>query len=105
MFASFETGQCQVNGIRIHYRKGGSGQALLLLHGHPQTHAMWHKVAEPLARHFTVVAADLRGYGDSANGSAYATAMIFSLCELICAGGECRGASALGSSLTSMSSK
>tara|TARA_Y100001951_G_scaffold46875_1_gene37059 strand:- start:35632 stop:36510 length:879 start_codon:yes stop_codon:yes gene_type:complete len=66
MFASFETGQCQVNGIRIHYRKGGSGQALLLLHGHPQTHAMWHKVAEPLARHFTVVAADLRGYGDSA---------------------------------------
>ena len=65
MFASFETGQCQVNGIRIHYRKGGSGQALLLLHGHPQTHAMWHKVAEPLTRHFTVVAADLRGYGDS----------------------------------------
>ncbi|SFP41787.1 alpha/beta hydrolase [Ectopseudomonas composti] len=66
MFASFETGQCQVNGTRIHYRKGGSGQALLLLHGHPQTHAMWHKVAEPLAKHFTVVAADLRGYGDSA---------------------------------------
>lgn len=65
MFASFETGQCQVNGIRIHYRKGGSGQALLLLHGHPQTHAMWHKVAELLTRHFTVVAADLRGYGDS----------------------------------------
>lgn len=65
MFASFETGQCQVNGTRIHYRKGGSGQALLLLHGHPQTHAMWHKVAEPLAKHFTVVAADLRGYGDS----------------------------------------
>ncbi len=66
MFASFETGQCQVNGTGIHYRKGGSGQALLLLHGHPQTHAMWHKVAEPLAKHFTVVAADLRGYGDSA---------------------------------------
>lgn len=66
MFASFETGQCQVNGTRIHYRKGGSGQALLLLHGHPQTHAIWHKVAESLAKHFTVVAADLRGYGDSA---------------------------------------
>ncbi|BBI63789.1 hypothetical protein HSBAA_50950 [Vreelandella sulfidaeris] len=44
---------------------GGSGPALLLLHGHPQTHVIWHKVANALAQHFTVVAADLRGYGDS----------------------------------------
>ncbi|TBU78605.1 alpha/beta hydrolase [Pseudomonas daroniae] len=65
MFASFEQGRCQVNGITIHYRKGGSGHGLLLLHGHPQTHVMWHKVADRLAEHFTVVAADLRGYGDS----------------------------------------
>ncbi|MGO2243548.1 MAG: alpha/beta fold hydrolase [Halomonas sp.] len=44
---------------------GGSGPALLLLHGHPQTHVIWHKVAASLAEHFTVIAADLRGYGDS----------------------------------------
>jgi haloacetate dehalogenase len=44
---------------------GGQGPALLLLHGHPQTLAIWHKVAPTLAQHFTVVAADLRGYGDS----------------------------------------
>jgi haloacetate dehalogenase len=44
---------------------GGKGPPLLLLHGHPQTHATWRKVAPALAQHFTVVAADLRGYGDS----------------------------------------
>ena len=42
-----------------------SGPPLLLLHGHPQTHVMWHKIAPRLAQHFTIVAADLRGYGDS----------------------------------------
>ena len=65
MFATFEQAQCHVNGVTLNYRKGGSGHGLLLLHGHPQTHVMWHKVADQLARHFTVVAADLRGYGDS----------------------------------------
>jgi len=45
---------------------GGGGPPLLLLHGHPQTSAIWHKVAPALARHFTLVLADLRGYGDSA---------------------------------------
>ena len=44
---------------------GGTGPALLLLHGHPQTHVIWHRVATQLAEHFTVVAADLRGYGYS----------------------------------------
>jgi haloacetate dehalogenase len=53
------------DGVRIHLTMGGSGPALLLLHGHPQTRAIWHKVAPKLAQHFTVVAADLRGYGDS----------------------------------------
>ena len=49
----------------LHTRLSGSGPPLLLLHGHPQTHAMWHLVAPALARYFTVVMMDLRGYGDS----------------------------------------
>lgn len=65
MFAGFQKEQRRVNGVNIAYRMGGSGPALLLLHGHPQTHVIWHKVAAQLAEFFTVVAADLRGYGDS----------------------------------------
>lgn len=65
MFDLYRQRQTLVNGIMINYRIGGSGPGLLLLHGHPQTHVMWHKVASELAKHFTVVAADLRGYGDS----------------------------------------
>jgi haloacetate dehalogenase len=53
-------------GIRIRTAIGGDGPPLLLLHGHPQTHLTWHKVAPALTRRFTVVATDLRGYGDSA---------------------------------------
>ncbi len=49
----------------LNTRMGGSGPPLMLLHGHPQTHAMWHLVAPVLAKHFTVVMMDLRGYGDS----------------------------------------
>lgn len=49
----------------IHYATAGSGPPLLLLHGYPQTHAMWHRIAPTLAERFTVVAPDLRGYGDS----------------------------------------
>lgn len=72
MFAGFQTAQRQVNGVQIAYRIGGSGPGLLLIHGHPQTHVIWHKVAEQLAEHFTVVAADLRGYGDSEKPAAVA---------------------------------
>jgi haloacetate dehalogenase len=52
-------------GIQIAYHIGGSGHPLLLLHGYPQTHLMWAKIAPRLAEHFTVVMSDLRGYGDS----------------------------------------
>ncbi|PNA05981.1 MULTISPECIES: alpha/beta fold hydrolase [unclassified Pseudomonas] len=65
MFAGFVKDQRHVNGVDISYRLKGSGPGLLLLHGHPQTHVIWHKIAEQLAEHFTVIAADLRGYGDS----------------------------------------
>ncbi|MBY4946213.1 alpha/beta hydrolase [Cupriavidus respiraculi] len=65
MFEGFETRRVRCGDVTIHARVGGQGPGLLLLHGHPQTHVIWHKVAGTLARHFTVVAADLRGYGDS----------------------------------------
>src|ERR1700744_2191183 len=53
------------SGARIHLRHGGNGPPLLLLHGNPLSHVSWHAVAPRLAQHFHVVAADLRGYGDS----------------------------------------
>jgi len=65
MFAGFRTFDIATSGTMIHGVTGGSGQPLLLLHGYPQTHAMWHKVAPALADRFTIVASDLRGYGDS----------------------------------------
>lgn len=70
MFESFDTRDVAVNGTVIRCRVGGSGPALLLLHGHPQSHVMWHRVAPALAETFTVVCADLRGYGDSARPGA-----------------------------------
>src|SRR5262245_54983639 len=66
LFPDFEQGSAATEAdVRIAHVHGGSGPPLLLLHGHPQTSAMWHRVAPALARRFTVVAADLRGYGDS----------------------------------------
>jgi len=65
MFEGFEQRDVDTSGARIHLRVGGSGPPLLLLHGNPLTHVMWHKIAPRLAEEFTVVAADLRGYGDS----------------------------------------
>ena len=65
LFPDFETHWVEVNGVKIMARKGGSGRPLLLLHGHPQTHVIWHRVAQQLSKSFTVVMTDLRGYGDS----------------------------------------
>ena len=72
MFGGFTDASATVDGITIHAIKGGTGPALLLLHGHPQTHAIWHKVAPTLVSDFTVVAADLRGYGDSGKPDGFA---------------------------------
>ena len=65
MFEGFRTFDIETAGATIHGRTAGSGPALLLLHGNPLTHVMWHKIAPRLARKYTVVATDLRGYGDS----------------------------------------
>jgi len=62
MFEGFTVEMIATGEATLRVRHGGSGPPLLLLHGHPQTHAMWHKVATLLARDFTVVAPDLRGY-------------------------------------------
>ena len=66
MFEGFEQHRVEANGVEINLVRGGEGPPVLLLHGYPQTHAMWHGVAPILVdAGFTVVAADLRGYGDS----------------------------------------
>jgi haloacetate dehalogenase len=65
VFDGFDVRDFTTGGARIHGRVGGAGPPLLLLHGNPLTHVSWHKVAPRLAQKFTVVATDLRGYGDS----------------------------------------
>ena len=68
MFEGFRKERVQITGpddVEINALIGGSGPPLLLLHGYPQTHVLWHKIAPKLAENFAVVAADLRGYGDS----------------------------------------
>lgn len=64
-FPGFSVHRVQLEQALIHAEVGGSGPPLLLLHGYPQTHVAWHRIVGRLASHFTVVAPDLRGYGDS----------------------------------------
>ncbi len=66
MFEGFTEQTITVDGVDIFARIGGEGPPLLLLHGYPQTHVMWHKVVPELSKRFTCVCADLRGYGASA---------------------------------------
>jgi haloacetate dehalogenase len=65
MFEGFTEAAIDVAGVRLSFVRGGEGPPVLLLHGYPQTRAMWHLVAPRLAERFTVVMPDLRGYGDS----------------------------------------
>ena len=65
LFPGFERRQIKTSGATINVRRGGRGAPLLLIHGYPQTHVEWHRIAGRLAERFTVVAVDLRGYGDS----------------------------------------
>ncbi len=93
----FEHRRIDTSGATIHVALAGRGEPLLLLHGYPQTHLMWRHVAPLLARRFTVVCADLRGYGDSSKpaGSAdhanYAKrAMALDMVEVMAALGHAR---------------
>jgi haloacetate dehalogenase len=65
MFKGFQARRIKTSNAEIAVKTGGHGPALLLLHGYPQTHAIWHKVAPELADRFSLVIPDLRGYGDS----------------------------------------
>lgn len=65
MLSGFDTERIDTGEVAINIARGGRGSPLLLLHGYPQTHVMWHRVAPALAERFTVICSDLRGYGDS----------------------------------------
>lgn len=65
LFDGFEARRINTFGAEINLRMGGSGKPVLLLHGYPQSHVMWHQVVPYLAENSTLVIADLRGYGDS----------------------------------------
>ena len=65
MFKNFKQDIIEVNGVNINYKIGGKGEPLLLLHGYPQSHVLWRKIAPLFAENYTVICSDLRGYGDS----------------------------------------
>jgi haloacetate dehalogenase len=78
MFEGFDVRDVVTGETSIRVRIGGAGPPLLLLHGYPQTHAMWHRVAPVLAERCTVVCADLRGYGDSGKPASDAAHAVYS---------------------------
>ncbi|GHB17622.1 alpha/beta fold hydrolase [Salinicola rhizosphaerae] len=79
MFETFQSFDIDAgDNVSIHGVVGGNGPPLLLLHGHPQTHVIWHRLAPRLAERFTVIATDLRGYGDSAKPAGDAEHLAYS---------------------------
>lgn len=65
LFPGFTSHRFTSSGADIHYVRAGQGEPVLLLHGYPQTHVCWHRMAPELSKHYTVIVPDLRGYGDS----------------------------------------
>jgi len=65
LFEGFEQGRVRTSGATINYVTAGAGEAVLLVHGYPETHVCWHRIAPELAKRYRVICADLRGYGDS----------------------------------------
>ncbi|MGH3430283.1 MAG: alpha/beta fold hydrolase [Terriglobales bacterium] len=82
MFASFDEFDIATTGSTIHGRRGGNGPPLPLLHGIPETHLMWHSVGPALAERYTVVATDLRGFGDSGTPPSAADHAPYSMREI-----------------------
>ncbi len=82
MLEQFSSFTIERSGVRLYGRVGGQGTPLLLLHGHPQSHVMWHRVAPKLAENFTVVMMDLRGYGDSGRPLSDASHAVYSKREV-----------------------
>ncbi|GAB3761394.1 alpha/beta hydrolase [Ramlibacter monticola] len=82
MLDGFETLRIARDGVALHVRRAGQGEPLLLLHGHPQTHAMWHRVAPQLAGRFQLLLMDLRGYGDSGRPAAGADSAAYAKREM-----------------------
>lgn len=78
LFPGFQSDIVDGDGTRIYCRIGGEGPPLVCLHGFPETHAMWHKIAPALAARYTVVLPDLRGYGQSGLAGAGADASAYS---------------------------
>jgi|SRR5438105_2531118 len=109
LFPGFGRRMVKISGATINTLRGGSGPPLLFLHGYPQTHVEWHKIASRLAQKFTVKVADLRGYGDSTkppegeNHSNYSKrAMALDMVDesLARTRGECHWKSASGGTLS-----
>ena len=65
LFEGFEQGRIRTSGATINYIASGAGEPVLLVHGYPETHVCWHRIAPELAKRYRVICADLRGYGDS----------------------------------------
>ncbi len=78
LFPGFERTDVDVEGARIHAVMAGKGPPLMLLHGFPQSHVCWHRVAAPLAQHFRVIIPDMPGYGDSVGPAADAKHLEYS---------------------------
>src|SRR5213595_3649355 len=88
-FEGFELDFVEVGDVTLRVRHGGGGPPIVLLHGHPRTHATWHRVAPLLARSHTVVCPDLRGYGQSSKPPTTPDHQPYSKRAMA---GDCRGA-------------